>query len=153
MKPLARRLALTFLAASLLPLPPAAFAQTPAATPPATQPADTAAGQAAAEQWLALVDAGDYAGSWRAAASYFQGALDGAKWTASIGPVRQPLGKMLTRKLLVARFSSQMPGAPDGRYVFLQFQTDFENKKTAVETVVPMLDRDGHWRVSGYYVR
>jgi hypothetical protein len=28
-----------------------------------------------------------------------------------------------------------------------------ENKAAAVETVTPMLDADGVWRVSGYFVR
>jgi hypothetical protein len=35
----------------------------------------------------------------------------------------------------------------------VSFQTPFENKKAAVETVTPMLDTDGQWRVSGYYIR
>ena len=43
-------------------------------------------------------------------------------------------------------------GAPDGEYVVLQFQADFENKAQAVETITPMLD-EGQWRVSGYYIR
>jgi hypothetical protein len=29
----------------------------------------------------------------------------------------------------------------------------FENKAAAVETVTPMADPDGAWRVSGYFIR
>jgi hypothetical protein len=29
----------------------------------------------------------------------------------------------------------------------------FENKKAAIETVTPMHDKDGKWKVSGYYIR
>ena len=29
----------------------------------------------------------------------------------------------------------------------------FENKASAVETVTPMLDTDGIWRISGYYIK
>jgi hypothetical protein len=36
--------------------------------------------------------------------------------------------------------------------VVLKFDTSFANKKVAVETVTPMLDKDGKWRVSGYFV-
>jgi hypothetical protein len=43
--------------------------------------------------------------------------------------------------------------APDGEYVVIQFEASFENKKSAIETVTPMLDKDGNWRVSGYYVK
>ncbi|MGB5422961.1 MAG: DUF4019 domain-containing protein [Desulfobacterales bacterium] len=28
-----------------------------------------------------------------------------------------------------------------------------ENKASAVETITPMLDKDGQWRVSGYYIK
>lgn len=27
------------------------------------------------------------------------------------------------------------------------------NKKSAIETVTPMMDKDGKWRVSGYYIK
>ena len=42
---------------------------------------------------------------------------------------------------------------PDGQYVVFQFDTQFESKRAAIETVTPMLDTDGQWRVSGYFVR
>ena len=48
---------------------------------------------------------------------------------------------------------TSLPGAPDGEYVVIQFDTSFTNKKVAVETVTPMKDEDGIWRVSGYYVK
>lgn len=47
----------------------------------------------------------------------------------------------------------KVPGAPDGKYVTIQYQTAFANKAEAVETITPMLDPDGVWRVSGYFVR
>jgi len=47
---------------------------------------------------------------------------------------------------------TSLPGAPDGQYVVLRFETSFDNKAKAIETVTPMLD-DGTWRVSGYYVQ
>jgi len=46
-----------------------------------------------------------------------------------------------------------VPGAPDGKYVIIQFETSFENKASAVETVTPMQDADGVWRVAGYFVK
>jgi hypothetical protein len=35
----------------------------------------------------------------------------------------------------------------------MQFDTQFEKKRAAIETVTPMQDTDGQWRVSGYFVR
>lgn len=44
-------------------------------------------------------------------------------------------------------------GAPDGEYVVIQFSASFANKKSALETITPMLGKDGKWRVSGYYMK
>jgi len=46
-----------------------------------------------------------------------------------------------------------MPGAPDGEYVVIQYETEFEKKASAVETVTPERDKNGTWRVSGYYIK
>jgi hypothetical protein len=111
------------------------------------------AGQTAAESWLALVDKGDYAGSYDQAASLFKSAVTKADWQQKIKAARDPLGKMLSRKVKFVEYTTSLPGAPDGQYVVIQYDTSFENKKSAVETVTPMLDKDGQWRVSGYFVR
>jgi hypothetical protein len=108
---------------------------------------------AAAEQWLALVDQGKYEESWSEAAAYFQGAVTREQWVQSMNGFRKPLGNLLERKFKSARFTASVPGAPDGKYVVIEFETSFENKKTAVETITPMLDKVGQWRVSGYYIK
>jgi hypothetical protein len=66
---------------------------------------------------------------------------------------RKPLGKTLSRKITSAKYTTTLPGAPDGEYVVIQYQTSFKNKLSAVETVTPMLDKNGDWRVSGYYIK
>lgn len=106
-----------------------------------------------AEAWLAVVDSGDYAKSWDTAAAYFKGAITKEKWEQALEGVRPPLGKVLSRKVKAKQFATSLPGAPDGEYVVIQYETSFENKSTAVETVTPMKDEDGKWRVSGYFVR
>jgi len=111
------------------------------------------AAQKSAEQWLALVDAGNYAGSWKTAAGHFQAAVPQDQWEHTIAAVREPLGNLVSRKLKSAHYAKSLPGTPDGEYVVLLFDTSFMNKKTAVETITPMLDADGTWRVSGYYIK
>ena len=108
---------------------------------------------ASAEAWLKLVDSGKYAESWDAASELFKAAGEKEQWRKSLTAVRKPLGKVLQRKLKAKQFMTSLPGAPDGKYVVIQYDTSFENKKTAVETVTPMLDKDGKWRVSGYYIK
>lgn len=108
---------------------------------------------AAAEQWLSLVDEGKYDQSWKEAAKYFKNAVSQDKWYQSLQAVRNPLGKLISRKVKTQVYKTTLPGAPDGEYVVIQFETSFKNKKAAVETVTPMMDKDGVWRVSGYYIK
>ena len=108
---------------------------------------------AVAEKWLALIDEGKYAESWKEAAEYFKAAVKQEQWEQSLQVVRKPLGKLVSRKVKSASYKTSLPGAPDGEYVVIQFETSFENKKSSIETVTPMMDKDGKWRVSGYYIK
>ena len=110
------------------------------------------AAKRAARAWLALVDAMQYEASWKEAASLFKAQVSTTDWAKAVAGVRRPLGDLVARDLMSATYATSLPGAPDGEYVVLQFETRFENKAQAVETVTPMLD-EGHWRVSGYYIR
>lgn len=109
--------------------------------------------QKSAEQWLALIDAGNYGESWSAAAAYFKGAVTQEQWEHSLAGLRKPLGNLVSRKLKSAKYAKSLPGAPNGEYVVLQFDTSFTNKMSATETVTTMRDKDGNWRVSGYYIK
>lgn len=108
---------------------------------------------AAAQAWLEWVDAGDFAKTWDAAASFFKEAVTQAEWVKTAQTFRPPLGKMVSRKLKTTQYATSLPGAPDGHYVVIQFDTVFERKQSAVETVTPMLDTNGQWRVSGYFIK
>ena len=107
----------------------------------------------AALEWLALIDQGDANASWSATASLFQRAVTAEQWAQSLGVARAPLGAVISRRLQSAKSATELPGAPDGHYVVFQFDSSFEHKRTATETVTPMRDADGSWRVSGYFVR
>ncbi len=107
----------------------------------------------AARAWLSLVDNGEFAKSWREAAAYFRGAVSRDDWVRALNGTRRPLGGLLSRKLKSAVYATALPGAPDGEYVVIQFATGFTNKQAAVETVTPMKDSDGVWRVSGYFIK
>jgi hypothetical protein len=111
------------------------------------------AAASAARGWLSLIDNGNYARSWKEASAYFQGAIDEEGWKASLTGVRKPLGRLISRKLQTAKNVTVLPGAPDGQYVVMQFKTLFGNKKTAIETVTFMLDKDEKWRAAGYFIK
>jgi len=111
------------------------------------------AARSAADAWLSPIDSGNYSGSWKEASTYFKGAVSEQSWSASLEAVRKPLGKLFSRNMLKAQESSSLPGAPDGRYVIMSFTTSFEHKKSAIETVTFMLDKDGKWRAAGYFIQ
>jgi hypothetical protein len=127
-------------------------------------PQDTKAGEAAnamvekkavesAESWLVLVDQGQYEQSWNAAAEYLKIAVDKTDFAKGLKGARSPLGEVKSRELASKQYVTHLPVAPDGQYVILQYKTSFANKESATETITPMLDKDGKWKVSGYYVK
>lgn len=109
--------------------------------------------KSAALEWLELVDDEDYDESWDEAAELFRGAVGKDQWERQVSGVRGPLGDVESRDVMSATPRTSLPGAPDGDYVVIQYRTRFENKASATETVTPMRDPDGTYRVSGYYVR
>ncbi len=109
--------------------------------------------QAAAESWLKLTDAGNGEASWDQAAKLLKSAVTKAQWAQALAGLRPPLGKVVSRKVTSRQYTEKLPGAPDGKYVVIQYATVFEKKASAVETITPMMDPDGVWRVSGYFIR
>lgn len=107
----------------------------------------------AAQKWLALVDNEKYAESWKEASDLFKNTVQSDLWVASLKALREPLGKLISRKVKSKVYKTTLPGAPDGQYVVIEFNSSFKHKKTAVETVTPMLGKDGVWRVSGYFIK
>jgi len=109
--------------------------------------------QQSSDAWLTLVDSGKYADSWQEASQFFKNAVSKEQWQGMLSATRAPLGKMSSRKIKSATYTTTLPGAPDGEYVVIQYDSSFEHKQSAVETVTPMLDKDGKWRVSGYFIK
>jgi Protein of unknown function (DUF4019) len=108
---------------------------------------------AAAKSWLAGVDDGKYADGWESASDLLKTAVTKADFEKALAAARKPLGAVKERRVKSREYQSSLPGAPDGEYVVIQFQTSFENKKSATETITPMLGKDHIWRVSGYYIK
>lgn len=125
-----------------------------AAAPAPAQDNSQAEAQAvqAAMDWLALVDAGEWEASWDQASEFFKSVVVKSEWVQMVSGVRSSMGAVFSRQVQSAQYATSLPGAPDGEYVVIEFATSFANKAQAVETVTPMRDPDGSWRVSGYYI-
>lgn len=134
-----------------------ATAEPTAASEPTEQGAANEAAKqaatAAAQRWLAEIDNGQYGQSWQDAAAFFQNAVPEEKWESSMTAFRKPLGAMAARNLKSAQYATQLPGAPDGQYVVMKFDTTFANKKSAIETVTFNREKNGQWKASGYFIK
>lgn len=142
------RLLKTVLAATVLFAARPVLAQTADSTAAAVRVAETVA-----TSWLGLVDRGRYGESWDSAATVFRRSIAKPAWEDAIGSARRPLEPFGERTLVGSSWQTTLPNAPPGQYVVLQYRTRAGGGKRVIETVTPMKDSDGTWRVSGYYVR
>jgi Protein of unknown function (DUF4019) len=107
---------------------------------------------AVAKSWVSLVDAKDWDESWSAAGTLFKSQMPQARWALTIQPVRDPLGAVSSRSVKSVTKAKSLPGAPDGQYEVVQFQTSFTHKIDATETIVLAREPSG-WKVDGYFIR
>lgn len=140
-----------------LVLPTALDAQEPGARPMTVRLAEADSSLAAAipagESWLTLLDAGDYDGTWRAAAPDFREAITQASWSERASEARSPLEPFLDRVLVSVQFATLVPELGPGRYIVLQYLTAVAGDRSAVETLSLARQEDGSWQVVGYLVR
>ncbi len=109
--------------------------------------------QQAADNWLALVDQGRYDESYDQASQSFKVAVGRAEWAAKASAARAQAGKLISRRMSRATETRNPPHAPPGDYILIVYQSSFANLRSAIETVVPVRERDGKWRVSNYTIR
>ena len=109
--------------------------------------------QQAPDPFLSLLDTGKYEESWALTAQHFKANVGKEQWVKTMQDVRQPLGKLNAREIDSVRYTKSLPNAPKGEYLLFQYNTSFEAKAQAVETVVLSLEKDNKWRVSGFYIK
>ena len=106
-----------------------------------------------AVQQLQEIDSGDYILDMQYA-PMFKDLVTQEQWSAQISAVRPPLGSVISRQELFSQFFTYLPGDPDGKYVVIQFQTQFEHTAEAIETVTMVYDATGSvWRFGGYFIK
>lgn len=100
-----------------------------------------------ARDWLAMVDAGRWADSWRATGESFRSLNTVEAWTRASEQGRVPLGAMVSR----ADLSRESVPAPPNGLEMVKFRTSFANRAAVTETLT--LAREGQaWRVVGYWI-
>lgn len=109
------------------------------------------AAKEATQEWLALVDAGDYEASWEQAAGLLKSQITAKQWAERIQQVKSQLGAPGERALIAARYTTSLPNVPEGEYVVVQYRAQYGGQNV-VETAT-LTNDEGTWRVAGYFVR
>ena len=123
------------------------------ALPAVAQDPRSFAAQKAARDWLALVDALDAAGSWKAAGERYRKALDEEAWAARLADARMQSGALEQRTMLATSFQDHLDQGPSGDFAMVVFRTTFEKRVDARESVTLEHEADGTWRVIGYAIQ
>ncbi|MEO8346949.1 MAG: DUF4019 domain-containing protein [Betaproteobacteria bacterium] len=156
------------LAAAQSPAPPSV--SSPAAAPSAKPPVATTAPStgdepfqptlgddketiAASEKWLSLLDDAKLGPAWDVSSKILKSSVTRKEWIKGITAARKPFGKLKSRTPERFARSHSLPGAPDGDYSIIVFETVFANGKKAEEQLIWALEGGDLWRVSGYFIR
>jgi DNA-binding CsgD family transcriptional regulator len=141
---IAMSIAAVVLALATLSVPETAVSTTPSTAAAADE---TAAVTASARQWLTMLDADDWDGTWNATGQSFKALNTSAIWTDVSKTVRERFGHIKSRELASTDF---VPAPPAGLWV-LKFRAHYANQANAIETISLMRENDS-WRVVGVYV-
>jgi hypothetical protein len=105
------------------------------------------------KSWLETIDNSKYKESWNNSSPAFKKAVSEQQWISSMAQNRKPLGKVINRILKNKKHTDQIPGFSKGDFLVVQYQTKFESRESAIETVTMHLENSGEWRALGYYIK
>jgi hypothetical protein len=123
-----------------------------AAIPSAFAAAPTDEAVSASKTWLAVIDGGKYAESWKDASDLFHQGVSQARWEKMVGDIRETLGPLQSRTYQSAELKKSLPGVPDGDYAIVSFKAVFDHKADATE-VITLIREKGRWKAGGYFIR
>jgi len=115
----------------------------------ATPEDDNANALAAANAWLAQIDAGQYDESYATGCIAFHEKLSQDKWVLVLKTIRAPHGPIQSRKQTIEIPKPTGLEGLDGECMVLQYYTIFKDLTPASEQVV-MKKEDGKWKGAGY---
>ena len=102
----------------------------------------------AAQSWLKLLDAGDYAATWTKGAKPLQSKMPKKKWAQHLKTkAHKDLGAVKSRSLSSTTHKSKS----SGEYVVAKYKTQY-GSKTMLETVT-VKNTSSAWKVAGYFIK
>jgi len=112
----------------------------------------------AAERWLVPVDAQRYADAWAMGAASLKATVGRNEFRDGMRDLRKEYGRVVLRKAeklayLGAPPSPEEGGTKEGAQMSILFDTKFVRNRQATEELLMELEKDGLWRVAGYFIR
>ena len=111
------------------------------------------AARVAAEEFLQMVDAGQFENSWQVSANYLQQKVKLPEWTEKLTRIKADYGPLQARELNKAAIAAPVDELPNREILLLTYQTDFEKQAERKELVTMLLDPQGGWQVVGYFIK
>lgn len=105
----------------------------------------------AAMEFLHMVDAEKYAESWQAAADLMKEKVTKQEWIEKLTKARVLVGALVERSEEDASYSTTAKDSPDGEYIALTYNSNYQRVGKVSEYVTVMFE-NGHWKVAGYFV-
>ena len=105
-----------------------------------------------AVEFLGLIDGGKYAESWESSASLMQDKVTRNDWIDKLNKARNLSGELLQRVQKSASYATEVKDSPEGEYIMLIYESDFQRAEDVSEYVTVMLE-DDEWKVAGYFMQ
>ena len=111
------------------------------------------AAKKAAEFWLTFIDATKYVESYENASQQMRDLISKKEWKGVMEITRTPLGEVQSREFKSAKFVKSLKAAPEHEGMIIEYQSSFTNKDSATELITLILQKNGQWQVTAYFIR
>lgn len=122
--------------------------------PEKANPTEQAAARIVARKLITALDDRDPGRVWPLVSATIHQQLNEAEWVEKLSRVRAPTGgirRRSWRQNALTTYTTDIPGAPPGRYFLFEYRTGF-NALLAIERVV-IVAEGNDWRIAAYSVR
>jgi hypothetical protein len=106
----------------------------------------------AAVEFLGLIDDAKYAESWESSAGLMRDKVTRKDWIDKLNKARNLSGDLVQRVQKSASYATEAKDSPDGEYIMLIYESDFQRAEDVSEYVTVMLEGD-EWKVAGYFMQ
>jgi len=106
----------------------------------------------ASVEFLELIDDGKYAESWESSASLMRDKVAKNDWVDKLNKARNLSGGLVQRIQKSASYATEVEDSPEGEYIMLIYESDFQRAEEVSEYVTVMREGDV-WKVAGYFMQ